>query len=89
MTTQHHEILKIQDPENWEAEMREFAQKLIGEGKAPQFIVHWPAPARLTEEEQAEWLDRQENLNGEGTCDLVELIGDDFVASPCSETKEG
>ena len=74
--------LTIQDPDNWEAEAREFAAQLVAAGERPWFEVRYPAPARLTEAEQAEWLDRQESLEGKGTYDAIELVDGQFVSLP-------
>lgn len=78
------ERLHVQDAENWDTEAREFAEKLIQEGKRPWFELLWPTPehalvGNMTDEE---WQDRQENLNGVGTYDAVELINGQFVTLP-------
>lgn len=69
--------LTVQDPENWEAEYRAFADELIAKGERPWFEVRWPVPPRLEEEEAAAWLARQED-----TYDAVELIDGVFVTLP-------
>lgn len=78
------ERLHVQDVENWEAEARAFAEKLIQEGKRPWFEVFYPTPEVALKEgmTDAEWQDRQENLNGVGTYDAVELINGQFVTLP-------
>lgn len=79
-----HERLYVQDVDNWEAEARAFAEKLIQEGKPPRFEVFYPTPETalkngMTDEE---WQDRQANLNGVGTYDIIELVNGAFVAVP-------
>lgn len=74
--------LVITDPANWEQQAREFAQELIAAGERPWFEVRYPAPDRLTDDEQAEWLDRQERLEGVGTYDAIELVDGHFVSLP-------
>lgn len=76
------ERLYVQDADNWEAEARAFAEKLIQEGKRPWFEVFYPAPSHLTEAQKTEWLDRQENQEGVGTFDAIELVNGVFVTLP-------
>lgn len=76
--------LTILNPDAWEAEAHQFALQLIEEGKRPWFKLFWPTPVTaladgMTDEE---WQDRQENLNGEGTYDAIELIDGEFVTVP-------
>lgn len=78
------ERLYVQDADNWEAEARAFAEKLVQEGKRPWFEVFYPTPETalkngMTDEE---WQDRQANLNGEGTYDAIELVNGVFVTLP-------
>jgi len=69
--------LVVQDLENWEAEARAFAAELITKGERPWFEVRYPAPPRLTDEEAADWLERQED-----SFDALELVDGAFVTLP-------
>lgn len=69
--------LTITNPDEWEAEARAFADELIAQGERPWFEVRWPAPPRLTGDEAAEWLARQEQ-----TYDALELVDGAFVTLP-------
>lgn len=78
------ERLVVQDADNWETEARDFAEKLIQEGKRPWFEVFYPTPEVALKEGMTdeEWQDRQATLNGEGTYDAIELINGTFVTLP-------
>jgi hypothetical protein len=69
--------LTIKDPDDWEAEARAFAAELEAKGERPWFEVRWPAPPRLTPEEEAAWLERQED-----TYDALELVDGELVTLP-------
>lgn len=81
--------LTIQAPDNWEAEAREFAEQLVAAGERPWFEVRWPAPDRLDDKAKAEWLDRQERLEGVGTFDAIELVNGVFKTVPSYAELEG
>lgn len=62
-------ILTIRDEDNWQEEMLAYARTLKGIGERPWFEVRWPAPVRLSEEQAAAWLERQNEIY-----DAVEVI---------------
>lgn len=69
--------LTITNPDLWEVEARAFADELIAKGERPWFELRWPAPERLTDEERAAWLARQED-----TYDALELVDGVLVTLP-------
>ena len=81
--------LQVTDPDNWEAEALDLAEQLVAAGERPWFELRWPAPEKLTDEEKAEWLDRQERLEGSGTFDAVELVDGVFQTVPSYAELEG
>ncbi len=81
--------LQVIDPDNWENEALDFAQQLVAAGERPWFEVRYPAPEKLTDEEKAEWLDRQESLEGVGTYDAIEYVDGVFVTLPPYAELEG
>lgn len=70
-------VLQIQDPDNWHAEATALAEELIAKGERPWFEVRYPAPERLSDEEKAAWLERQND-----TFDALELVDGSFVTVP-------
>lgn len=71
------EVLYIQDPDNANDEILEFAKDLEARGERAWFEIRYPAPALLSEEDKKVWWKEQDNF-----FDAVEVIDGEIHTLP-------
>ncbi|UVG35178.1 hypothetical protein SEA_CECE_169 [Microbacterium phage Cece] len=77
------EQLFINDRDNADIEILDFADQLVREGKEPRFEVRYPAPKALSKKEKDEWLEKQELV-----FDAVEVVDGEIRTLPSYEELE-